>query len=150
MKRKILSIAFIAISTILFTSVAQNENKTYQEKCKKECCKEHKMKEGHKGHKPCFNPFEGITLTNQQKEQLKALAMDRNKCPKCKGKAPKDRQKGPREMRKQQLDSIKKILTHEQYVQYLENIAMHKPKKQMKHMHRNTHDMKCAKKDSCR
>lgn len=144
MKRKILSLLFVALSTVIFTSFAQNtENDTIQT-CNnkhKNCCKFKGKGKHHKmGH---LNPFEGITLSDTQKEQLKNLHKKRHneikefhnkatECDSCKIKSP-------REMRRQQLDEIKSILTPEQYVQYLENSVVNQTSKHIKKPHKRPH-----------
>ncbi len=131
MKRTILSIAFVAVSTIMFTTVANNNSSNEdltQDKCKKECCEKNKIKKGkhHKAH--MFNPFEGITLSDSQKEQLKAKAIERKanreKMMKNHSEENKKMRKQWHDMRKQHLEDLKLVLTPEQYVQYLENLAL--------------------------
>lgn len=65
--------------------------------------------------KACFNPFAGITLTEQQKTQIEALSKEH------KSRADRQQPQAPGTYRKERLDKIKSILTPEQYVQYLEN-----------------------------
>ena len=144
MKRTILSIAFVAVATLMLTAVANNndanENLT-QDKCKKECCDNNKIKRG-KHHKArMFNPFEGITLSDSQKEQLKAKALERKANREEMMKAHSDENKKMRkqwsDMRKQYLEDLKLILTPEQYVQYLENLALNSHNQKPKfHKHR--------------
>lgn len=137
MKRRILSIAFVAVATLMLTAVANNndanENLT-QDKCKKECCDKNKMKRG-KHHKArMFNPFEGITLSDSQKEQLKAKALERKANREEMVKNHSDENK---KMRKQYLEDLKIVLTPEQYVQYLENLALNSHNQKPKfHKHR--------------
>ncbi len=64
--------------------------------------------------KPCFNPFEGLTLTDQQKTQLAELRKEH----KARGES---KQQAKVDYRKDRLAKIKSILTPEQYVQFLEN-----------------------------
>ena len=152
MKRRILSIAFVAISTILFTSVAQNESKSSQEKCKKECCKEHEMKIGKRSKAPQFNPFEGIELTEVQKEQLKtktkACNAERKKMKQAKKERFEAERKNYKEMGRKHLDNIKQILTPEQYVKYLENIVINHPPKHKGPKSHCFHKKECANRDS--
>lgn len=137
MKRTILSIALVAVATLMLTAVANNndanENLTH-DKCKKECCDNNKIKRG-KHHKArMFNPFEGITLSDSQKEQLKAKALERKANREEMMKAHSDENK---KMRKQYLEDLKIVLTPEQYMQYLENLALNSHNQKPKfHKHR--------------
>ena len=141
MKRKILSIAFVAISALMITAVA--EDKKENKPCEgKEMCKHHKMGKGKHHARPHFNPFEGIELSDKQKEQFKELAETRKanfeKMKKEKPVGEKcSKRPNPKEMGKAHLDDMKKILTSDQYVKYLENIALNKPMmgKQRHHKH---------------
>lgn len=141
MKRKILSIAFVAISALMITAVA--EDKKENKPCEgKEMCKHHKMGKGKHHARPHFNPFEGIELSDKQKEQFKELAETRKaNFDKMKKEKPDGekcaKRPNPREMGKAHLDDMKKILTSDQYVKYLENIALNKPMmgKQRHHKH---------------
>lgn len=139
MNRKILSIAFIALSTILSTSVANNLNTDLNDKKDvQECCKTHKMKKKKAYKSIKFNPFEGITLSKSQKEQLQTIADDcrveRQKMSQNKKVDLEVKREGYKEMRKKHLERIKQILTSEQYITYLENIAIGNSKKQKKQM----------------
>lgn len=134
MKRRILSIAFFAISALMITAVA--EDKKENKPCEgKEMCKHHKMKKGHRHARPIFNPFEGIELSDKQKNQFKELAEARKANFEKMMKEKKEKKDGekcakrpnPREMGKAHLDDMKKILTSDQYVKYLENIALNRP-----------------------
>lgn len=133
MKRRILSIAFVAISTILFTSVANDKKGVPQDCHKQECCKGHKMGKENHGKCPKFNPFEGIELSDVQKEQLKSMAdecrADKHQKAQAKKEKLEAKKKERKEMHKKHLEKMKQILTPEQYVQYLENIILnHAPK----------------------
>lgn len=57
--------------------------------------------------------FEGLTLTEAQKTQLKALGTCQQACDPAKASCPV--------AKKERMTKIKSILTAEQYVQYLEN-----------------------------
>lgn len=144
MKRTILSMAFVAVSTLMLTAVANNNSANEdltQNKCKKECCDKNIIKKvkHHKAH--MFNPFEGITLSDSQKEQLKAKVIERKanreKMMKNQGEENKKMRKQWSDMRKQHLEDLKLVLTPEQYVQYLENLALNSHNQKPKfHKHR--------------
>ena len=133
MKKTILTSIIIAASMLAFPAMAQTSDavtaKTEQtaktkkshrsdEKCKEQC-QQHKMKK--------VSAFEGITLTEAQKESLKALRPER---PQAGEK--KDRQKADsvrnfpdrNKMRADYVNAVKGVLTPEQYVVFLENIVI--------------------------
>ena len=130
MKRNLLSIAFVAISALMITAVA-NDKKDLKDGEHKESCKHHKMDKGQRHARPLFNPFEGINLSDKQKEQINKLNADRKKDFAKKKKERKEKAeayyKKGRDVRKKHLNDMKKILTPDQYVKYLENIAMSGP-----------------------
>lgn len=64
--------------------------------------------------KACYNAFEGLNLTEQQKTQLAELRKEH----KARGES---RQQAKADYRKDRLAKIKSILTPEQYLQFLEN-----------------------------
>ena len=137
MKRKIFSLLFIAISTIAFTSMAQGNDITPEDSIKKTCtCKKHNKGFLNKKH---FNPFEGIVLSESQKEQLKEITFCHKKEKKQCSQETNDNKKSFREIELEKLNKIKSILTTEQYITYLENIALNKPHKHFKHTHRKFH-----------
>lgn len=135
MKRNLLSIAFVAISALMITAVA-NDKKDLKDGEHKESCKHHKMDKGQRHARPHFNPFEGINLNDKQKEQLKELKAERKKVFEKNKKERKNQQKAYRQKKrdghKKHLGEMKKILTQDQYVKYLENIALNRP---MMHKH---------------
>lgn len=65
---------------------------------------------------PC--PFDGINLTDAQKEQLKTMCQNRAADKKANKEAKREARS---QNRREHLAKIKAILTPEQYVQYLEN-----------------------------
>lgn len=131
MKKKILGLSLIACLFFGMNAFAQNACPESGKECKKEvCCKDGKDKKmKKKGDK---NPFEGINLTDAQKQQLKELKAKRMEARKQKSEAMKaekqkrdsvamaDRKKGMREY----LDEVKAIIGPDNYVIFLENSYM--------------------------
>ena len=127
MKKTIVSLAVVVATMFSFNSMAQAP-KCEGKKCDKAICdKALKCEMGKDQHKPCPNPFEGMNLTQEQKDKLKAMA------PCCKDQKQACKQEDGRH--KQACDSIaragqekfladvKSVLTPEQYVQFLENMV---------------------------
>lgn len=123
--KKFLSLAIAAIVTLGFSMTAANTSHSATQDSKQEK-KEMKGQKVRKNHQSKFNPFEGLNLTEQQQEALKALRTA--KCEKkeqpegqCSARlTPEQRKQNAQEM----LGKIKGILSPEQYGQYLENIAV--------------------------
>lgn len=126
MKKKVLGLALIAISAFTFSSVAQTQanvkkSATEQSKFNKKQC-----------DKQICNPFEGMNLSDSQKEQLKKLNETRRAQRTEKAKAHKEQQKADRakraEARKAEkrayLQNVKSIIGTENYVTYLENMVI--------------------------
>lgn len=127
MKKTLSTIAIAAITLFASSSAfaAPRDKKECRRQAQTEqCCKKESCADSTKcKQRPC--PFEGLNLTESQQQQLKAI------CPKARmadGKAKCDLKdakcdgsKKPRQCKKQYLDDVKKILTPEQYVQFLEN-----------------------------
>ena len=141
MKKTILSVAILLVSTLGLTAVAQTPANSQTCPNQTECTKAGKAG---KTNRP--NPFEGLNLTEQQKSELQAIAPQKpaRKCDKAqngtcdKAKARKadktkqqskvDKQAKRAENRQQMMQyrrdylaKVKNILTPEQYVQFLEN-----------------------------
>lgn len=133
MKKLILSFAILAASS--FTMLAANDNKCPNaDNCgnRKECVK----KDDCKGPKADFM-FNGMNLTEEQKAKIgeirKQCKMNcenlKNDCKKdCKNLNEEQKQQFKQEMKGKMLDArksclaeIKKVLTPEQYIQFLEN-----------------------------
>lgn len=130
MKKKIFGIAAAIMALVAINASAQTNTTTNctnnQAKCQKaEKCGKEKGK--------CVNPFDGLNLTDAQKQSLKDI-----KKPSCKKdsgctkankectKADKKEMKAERAQRmktarKEYLSQIQQILTPEQYQQFLEN-----------------------------
>lgn len=150
--KKILSMAMAVIATTGLTISAASlnnlnsqDNSTKQEKVEKKDRKggkEGKQRKGFGQQQPRFNPFEGLNLTDAQKNSLKEVFK-----PQGEVKAPKEAEcckadtaaccqgngsaccwqvspEKAKEQAKDRLAKIKGILTPEQYQQYLENVAV--------------------------
>ena len=117
MKTKII-IAAVTFAALFSLSASAQCPKKDCDKCPKQeqmcsakdSCMRPEMRRGHQQMLP--NAFEGIELTEQQKASLKAL---------------RTQEKGKRDGRKEYLGKVKEILTPEQYVTFLENIATSRP-----------------------
>lgn len=140
MKKKIIALATLAIA---LTSSSVFAQAPADGKCKKDCNnKECVGKKCDARKADCPNPFEGLNLTDSQKEQLKALRQQDKQCrQKCnadslKREAHQKAMQNRKQARVEYLAKIKAILTPEQYVQFLENsFTSQAPKghKMMKH-----------------
>lgn len=138
MKIKSIIIALAAVFTLGVTASAQNPDCNRQD-CKKTDCKN--KKRCHGDNKECKdrkapNPFEGISLTQEQQEKLAAIP-----CPRqvmkaaCENKADADSMKANPALRKDMvrnvrtnyLNQVKTVLTPDQYVQFLENFYVTNP-----------------------
>ncbi|MDE5786734.1 MAG: hypothetical protein K2H98_09395 [Duncaniella sp.] len=120
MKKTILSLAVLFATTFSFSTFAQApaaENAACGEKT--ECCQS--------------ALFEGITLTPDQQTKLQELNASRAKAAKEKKEAAKAERKAKgdnkKAARKDYLNSVKGVLTPEQYVIFLENAYVNAPAK---------------------
>lgn len=149
MKKKILGIAAAIMALVAINASAQtSDNNTAnnctngQAKCKKtEKCDNQKGK--------CVNPFDGLNLTDAQKQSLKDIKKPSCKkdssCTKAKKectKADKKEMKAERAQRmetarKEYLSQIQQILTPEQYQQFLENNFVNGAPRHNKHAMKN-------------
>lgn len=137
MKKTILSVAILLVSTLGLTAVAQTSTNSQTCPNQTECTKAGKARP---------NPFEGLNLTEQQKSELQAIAPQKparicdkaqngtcdkakaRKADKTKQQSKVDKQAKRAENRQQMMQyrrdylaKVKNILTPEQYVQFLEN-----------------------------
>lgn len=142
MKKTLLSAVVLSMSLFSFNAMAHGKQCDKKD-CQKEACDNHRKCE--KKVKPeCFNPFAGIKLTQEQQEQLDALKAS---CPlkdMKNGERKKNRQfrdSVAREAKAKHLAEVKKILTPEQYVQFLENKVLDTPKKAPKYKKHNRKGM---------
>lgn len=150
MKKVILNLAFASLSLFTFSAMA------HQPSCGQSCgnsCDSTKC-ENVGNHNQCGQhnnacdrpqrpaiscPFEGIELTDAQKEQLKAIM------PKCERNTTQH-QAMPAAC-PDFLAKIKEILTPEQYVQFLENTIKNQPRHQRgprHHQPRRAHHGQCG------
>ena len=138
MKKVIWSIMVVAFSMVSFSASAQ-EKQCDKSQCVKEKC-DKAQKCGKQMQAPC--PFDGLNLTPEQKEKIKALKANckENKCDRKKQRAHRDSM--AQAAKAKHLAEIKAILTPEQYVQYLENMVVKQGPKQGR-MSRQNH--KCGK-----
>lgn len=142
MKKLILSLAAVAMTFGGFSAIAQDKK---DGKAAKKAEQQEVKKDGKQECKEGFCPFEGLDLTDAQKEQLKQLR-ESNKAEQAAKKADKKaeqaakkadkkaeqaaKKEAKRDAREQaqreQLAKVKAILTPEQYVAYLENLVVMK------------------------
>lgn len=120
--KKILTIAIAAAALFGLPAAAQTVGQT---QCNKsECTRTDCKKADNRGNK--HNPFEGITLTEQQKTALEGLKPA--KCDQTGNNTTADKQRPDRRQgRRDYLNSVKNILTPDQYVVFLENIVVESP-----------------------
>lgn len=131
MKKTFLSIALVIASMAGITTNAQTPGTTQSCKAKTECIKNCQGKDTQR-----CNPFAGLNLTEKQQAELQALRQaskdarlkDGDKKDRSKGLSKAERQAQRKQMFEQRLQNrrdylgkVKNILTHEQYMQFLEN-----------------------------
>lgn len=144
MKKIIMTMVVAVASMISFGAIAQDQ-KCEKSECAKQCDKAVKCDKKKSHGMVCPNLFEGIDLTQEQKDKLKAM----RPCPKAQKQAIKEKCRRHRQVcdsmaqvaREKHLADMKSVLTPEQYVQYLENIAKQAPQGKM-HMNKRGKGMK--------
>lgn len=137
MKKQILSFIVLGMSLFSLTASAQHRHNGERNRATKpatECCAQPDCKSNNGTCSPaeCCPGFEGLNLTEEQQTKLKALCeksgAQRQERAKANKEARKDRKvKSDSERRADQrsyLDEVKKILTPQQYVQFLENMVV--------------------------
>lgn len=126
MKKKILSLALVAMSFVTFSSMAQTATSAADSNKKENVCRE---KADCQQKRECRNPFAGLNLTEAQQAKLKELN-DRRKTEKLEAaKARKEskqrldstRVADRRASKKAYLEEVKAIIGPDQYVMFLEN-----------------------------
>lgn len=126
MKKTILSIAFALIATIGVETLAQQPQHRHECDRKEQCqvkpdAKKEWKNRHHHGRK--VDMFHDLNLSPEQREKLNKLDNDRReKNDRLHKKARNDREKAQADYEKR----LKKILTAEQYNQYLKNKEQHK------------------------
>lgn len=126
MKKTILSIAFALIATIGVETLAQQPQHRHECDRKEQCqvkpdAKKEWKNRHHHGRK--VDMFHDLNLSEEQREKLNKLDNDRReKNDRLQKKARNEREKAQADYEKK----LKKILTAEQYNQYLKNKEQHK------------------------
>lgn len=143
MKKTVLALSLSVLSVLGFSAMAQNQqSKEKCDKANKELCT--KGKECKMGDKAKYNPFEGLNLTQDQQQKLAALKAQKPERPEGQRTDKDKKEKMTQEQRqakmqarqdrsREYLSKVKAILTPEQYVSFLENVAVHKDGKMMAH-----------------
>ena len=128
MKKLMIAMAAVAMTASMAFAQTDNTNACPKKDCPKtEQC----AKDGKKCDKPCDKQraceFKGLNLTDTQKEQLKAIKAEQKAKFQAERQAKQAQKAAKKEARqaarKEYLAKVKAVLTPEQYVQYLENVA---------------------------
>lgn len=154
MKKKIFSIAIVALSLFGTSAMAQTANQPQQKSTQTECvakcdksqctkgkgeCTKGKGDKKHRAGACKADLFKGMTLTDAQKTQLQELQTQRMEARKQAKMAQKDKKKELKQQKdstmrvareaemRNYLAQVKKIVGPEQYVIFLENIAINTP-----------------------
>ena len=142
MKKKIMTVAIAAIALFSTTAFAQNPSNCQNGT---ECAKQPSQQEIQ------MLMFDGIQLTDAQKAQLKVIPSPGKKQAERQQKERQDRAKQKKADRLEYLNSVKAVLTPDQYVQFLENSFVNTPAKKghkahkgdAKSCHKNRGDKQC-------
>lgn len=137
MKKTLVSISLALMAMCGFSAVAQQQDTNAPKEKTEKCCKNNQRCEKGKSECPRFNAFEGITLSADQQSKIDALKQARKegrcKMNEAKNKAArpdrKERAAEHRQAKREYLTQVKEILTPDQYVVFLENIAINAPAK---------------------
>ncbi|MDE6288917.1 MAG: hypothetical protein K2M00_09060 [Muribaculaceae bacterium] len=128
MKKKIMTIALALSALCVLPSVAKNpdNNNTPAPTCQAGACSQEQSCRGNrperKANRP--NPFEGITLSPEQQTALSAIENQRPGRAQVDSTARAQARQARKEARRNYLNQVKEVLTPDQYVTFLENIAM--------------------------
>lgn len=137
MKKTIFGFAALVLALAGFSASAQttcdNSTGCSGTNCATAECTVAKKARGQRAQKPCI--FEGLDLTDAQKQQLKDLdtkfAADRKavaeKAKADKAKAGDDIRKARQEARRKYLADVKSIIGDKKYVEFLENYYLNTP-----------------------
>lgn len=133
MKKQLLTTVIAMALTGGFIASAQTDgNRLCQtpacDKAENKCCKNNgnRMK--------AFNPFEGIQLTSEQQakiDKLKKPSRDKNV------KQAPEMRVNREKARKDYINSVKEVLTPEQYTVFLENMTINRPDGKTRRHHRD-------------
>lgn len=129
MKKKILSIAILALSLVSFSGMAQTQNNTTETQRTENVKGNRADKKDNRERK---NPYEGLNLTDAQKAKLQQLDENRKAQREQMRQQRKDNQsqdkaanmEARRASKKAYLDEVKAIIGPDQYVVFLENMYM--------------------------
>ncbi|MDE7413335.1 MAG: hypothetical protein K2N05_06045 [Muribaculaceae bacterium] len=121
MKKKVLSIALIAMSLVSFSGLAQNPNSKSCNNADGTCIEKVKEKKGKEFKKEKRNPFEGMNLTDAQKSQLEDLNAKR-KAAKEAAKAEFKEQKQLMKNEKRAKDSLRMVQKRADKLNYLQEV----------------------------
>lgn len=141
MMKKMLKLAIVAVALCGLPAIAQNQNNTTCNNpatCTQSDCQnaaQCTVNGKNKGQRP--DPFAGITLSDTQKQALEQLQtqckaknearkQELNKDKQARRQAADARKMDRKNDRREYLNSVKGILSPEQYVVFLENIVIEK------------------------
>lgn len=143
MKKTLVTLSMAVVTIFGFSAFAQQQDGN-QKQCNKEktekCCKKGEKGDRSKGDRKMFNPFEGIQLNADQQAKIDALQQKciaqrqemkkgdkQNRDNKDNGLTREQRMQQRQQAKREHLNEVKAILTPDQYVVFLENIAVNTP-----------------------